>query len=290
MTLGTSNLILGYVGTHWFVAQVAAVMMMMFAILMALGGSDRPKQFFGSGIFWALSVLSRNHLVLAFPFFAQFALEKASPGASASSNPGAPAARRHFPLRINYRGLVLLVLPMVVAVLFLGWYNWARFGNVLDNGIVYHKMAPRFQADFKQYGYLSFHYVPRNFYYEMLRVPMPPHVHIPEPGPENTWREGYSLFFQCPLLLYALGTIRRVRSDKFAAACWLSIVCVTVPILCVMGTGWYQFGARYLFDVVPFYYLLTVVATRGRVTPLFLLLVILSIYMNFHGLHCWGYI
>src|SRR5205085_1497508 len=125
------------------------------------------------------------------------------------------------------------------------WYNYARFHNVLDNGIKYHMMAPRFVYDFNKYGYLSLHYVPRNFYYELLRLPFF-HDLFKEPGPIRDKWEGFSLFYQSPFLLYAFASLAVLKQDIKAnfsmraatvIGAWLATITVGLLILCVMGTG-----------------------------------------------------
>jgi hypothetical protein len=276
---GTSNLVLGYYGTHWFMAQLAASLMMMSAAAVMTSKSTEPRAFLQAAVLWAASILSRMHLVLAVPFFAQFVRSTACAGRQ----------RELEPVSVCVKRAVVLIVPLICAFSLTGWYNWARFGDAFDNGIKYHSMAPRFKADYANYGFFNAHYIPRNIYYELLRVPLFSKTPLlKEPGPETTWQEGYSLFYQCPLLLYALLTLRTLHADRFVRACWLSIALIAVPILSLMGTGFAQFGARYLFDVVPFFYMLTIIGARGRVSAMFVALAVTSIVINFHGLHLWG--
>jgi hypothetical protein len=167
------------------------------------------------------------------------------------------------------------------------WYNATRFGSIFDNGISYHLMADRFISDFKTYGYISPHYFLHNVYYTILRLPFFANL-FREPGAYTGWNEGYSLFFQSPVFLFALWALKYIKRDALVSVLWLSTALVSVPILCLMGTGWMQYGARYLFDLCPFLFPLVIIGTRGKISTLLILLVIASIASNIYGLRLVG--
>jgi hypothetical protein len=49
------------------------------------------------------------------------------------------------------------------------------------------------------------------------------------------------------------------------------------------GTGWYQFGQRYLLDIMPFLLLLVAFGMRGRLSRVSIALVLLSLATNAWG-------
>jgi hypothetical protein len=51
------------------------------------------------------------------------------------------------------------------------------------------------------------------------------------------------------------------------------------------GTGWYQFGQRYLLDVLPFFLLLAALGMRGRLTRVSLASIGISFAVNAWGTH-----
>ena len=86
---------------------------------------------------------------------------------------------------------------------------------------------------------------------------------------------GGSLFLLSPVFfaaLWALYTGRR-RPDVWVLAA--TIMCVNVPILLLMGTGWVQFGPRYTLDfTVPLLFLAAIGLRRWPLGVLGLLVLI----------------
>ncbi len=277
LVFGTSNLVFAIVGTHWYMAQLAAAMMMFFAVLMALALKPGYIKSLTTGCFWALAILSRMHLILAAPFFVYIAV---------CDTQGSPDWRQIIKQwKRHVLNLSVLFTPVALVFGFYAWYNWMRFDSIFDSGISRHQMGSRFEADYHKYGFFSIHYLWRNIYYTVLRLPIFQNQTVfKEPGNERSWTEGYSLFYQSPVLLYVFGSLKAITKDWLVAVLWLSIVFVACPILCMMGTGWKQFGARYLFDLVPLLFPLVIIGTRGKVSILLIGLVIISVVINLNGL------
>ncbi|HEY9774058.1 MAG TPA: hypothetical protein V6C81_09660 [Planktothrix sp.] len=275
--LGTSNLVLSYVGLHYYATEIASSLFYMTALALLLKKEKSYNVFAAASACLALSTLGRAHLILSFPLFLLFAFDDGE----------------KFVLRFTrqvWNRISILCAATAAAVSFSAWYNWARFGNIFDNGIKYHEMASRFRSDFEKYGYLSFHYVRRNFYYEVLRTPFSEQLHMRDIGPFTTKWEGYSVFYQSPLLLYSFVALRELAKKGhrlFVSSAWLTTIVTSLLILTVMGTGWVQFGARYMFDVVPLLFVLSIIGCRGKLSPLFIVATVASIAVNVSGL--WMY-
>jgi hypothetical protein len=99
---------------------------------------------------------------------------------------------------------------------------------------------------------------------------------------EDRW-QGSGIFWMSPWLLgapYALWTGRR---QPLTWAIFGTALLVYVPIGLLMGTGYFQFGPRYLLDLmVP----LVVLAARGiRHWPRWLLLILLAVGV---ATYAWG--
>ena len=277
LAFGTSNLIFPIIGSHWYMAQLAAAMMMFFAVLMALGLKPGYTKLFAMGSFWALAILSRMHLVLAGPFFFYIAI------CDTDASPDWCKMAQQWQQKLL--NLIVLCTPVILVFGFYAWYNWMRFGSILDTGIAHHNMWSRFEADYQKYGYFSIHYLWHNIYYTVLRLPIfQDQTIFKEPGDVHHWTEGYSLFYQSPVLLYAFLSLKAIKRDKLIAMLWLSVVLVACPILCLMGTGWMQFGARYLFDLLPLLLPLVIIGTCGKVSVPFVGAVLASVVINLQGL------
>jgi hypothetical protein len=283
LAFGTSNLVLSLRGSHWYVATVSAVMMMMIAVTILLIAQRSWWHCLLSGAFWALAILGRMHLILAAPLFFYFAI------AGGAQKPDWRSPRQDW--RPVCARIIALTVPVLLVLAFFAWYNWARFGSVFDNGIKYHHMALRFIDDYHKFGYFSLHYIAYNAYYTLLRLPgFETQQFFAEPGKYHDWRMGYSLFFQSPVFLFALLSLKRLKTDRLVQLFCLCIVLVGTPIMCCMGTGWSQYGARYLFDLCPFLIPLTIIGTQSRVSILLITLVIASVLSNLYGLHLFGLI
>jgi hypothetical protein len=173
----------------------------------------------------------------------------------------------YLPLRDRERSLLwrlsaaaLALAPLLGALLVLGWYNYARFGDPLELGIRWHTMHPIFRADFERYGYLSLHYLPTNLYHHFLAPPLT----------RSQNGLGGGLFWMTPVFLGALRGLWSGRRDGLVWALALSCLLLYVPSGLVMGTG-YLFGSRYLLDLFVPLLALTAIGVR-RWRPPWLLL------------------
>jgi hypothetical protein len=114
-------------------------------------------------------------------------------------------------------------------------------------------MGPSFIADYAKYGAFNIHYLPTNLYYQYLFYPLPPRP--------NTLMGG-SLFLLSPLFFAAIPGFYKNRSQLSVRILLLTLLCVNLPILLLMGTGWVQFGPRYTLDFVVPLILLTAMGIR----------------------------
>jgi len=160
------------------------------------------------------------------------------------------------------------LLPVIAAIGFLAWYNWARFGGILDNGLDYHHMASIFVEDYHRYGPFNLHYLPTNLFYQYITYPLPL---------RNTTFYGGSMFLLTPVFFAAWvgGFVMRPRWSMWALV--VSIVLVSIPILLLMGTGWVQFGPRYTLDFTVPLLLLTAAGLRRCPLKVLWLLTIVSV-------------
>ena len=167
------------------------------------------------------------------------------------------------------------LLPILLTVAGLAWYNWARFGSPTNVGLDYHNMAQIFRADYAKYGAFNIHYLPVNFYYQYINYPFP-------------WRSdsymGGSLFLLSPVLFGAFWGLAKGRSRTSVLFLTLSILVTTIPILLLMGTGWVQVGPRYTLDFHIPLILLTAMGIKRWPIWLIGLLVLVSCIQYFMGM------
>jgi hypothetical protein len=169
---------------------------------------------------------------------------------------------------------VLGLLPILLAVAGLAWYNWARFGSPTDVGLNYQNMSPYFRPDFNEYGVFNIHYLPINLYYQYIYYPFP-------------WRVdsymGGSLFLLSPVLLGVFWGIVKGRPRLSVLFLTLSILVTTIPILLLLGTGWIQVGPRYTLDFHIPLILLTAMGIKRWPIWLIGLLVLVGCIQYFAG-------
>jgi len=249
--LGTVHLTLAPFGRVWFTGQLIGFMCIALCYLVALQMRG-VRAFVLAGLSIAAAFLTRNHMLFAGIWPACYLIVQHR--------------------SIGWRRLAVYIsagaLPVVVAIGLLGWYNWARFGNIFDNGLDYHQMADIFVDDYRRYGAFNVHYLPTNLYYQYIAYPLPLN--------DNTFYGG-SLFLLTPVFFAAwVGAIvMRPRWSMWALVA--SIVLVSIPILLLMGTGWVQFGPRYTLDFIVPLLLLTAAGLRRFPITLLCLLTILSV-------------
>ena len=95
--------------------------------------------------------------------------------------------------------MFVFILPFLVFSVMNMWYNYARFGNVFENGLQYHQMDSGYRKFFVKHGYFSTKYIPGNLWVEVFS---PPVLINKFPFFRNTKnRRGFGLLWASPLFL-----------------------------------------------------------------------------------------
>lgn len=233
--LGTVQFHLAPPGNTWFFAQTIAQTFLLAALFIFV----KKRQWFWSGLLLALAIYSRNNLIFSFLFFALLY----------------GAEFPEIPWRKRLRPAVLFVLPFLLLSALNACYNYVRFGDAFENGLQYHLMDPYFLKNYEAHGYFSIHYLPYNFYVQVLHAPtFIPRVPFVMPEPEGfsfVWASPL-FFLLIPALLIWIKLLFSRKTDsyfrKITLACWLTTLPIAFTIFLIMGTGWRQYGARYTFD------------------------------------------
>lgn len=129
------------------------------------------------------------------------------------------------------------VLPLAAAGLTVAFYNYARFGSLFEFG---HNYLPEFQAE-DQFG---LKYILPNLL-EVLKLP----------GTGDTfWPQFNGTLFFLVNPAYVLVTVSLVRG-RFGAKKLIYVLCLLVHVVVTLAhrtMGGWQFGSRYLVDMLPF--------------------------------------
>src|SRR3989339_455132 len=256
--LGTSFFWSAVVGTTWFFAHVVSIFFITISLILHFN-----KKHFLSGIFFALAALTRIPMVLAGIFYLLQLLKRK-------------------------KDFIYFLIGAFIFIPILFFYNWARFGNFLKTGYneVYLQYAnSNYPYTIRQiinpkstlYGYFDIKNIPMHLYTFFI---MPPDINISgrivkeiKPSPF-----GMGILFTSPLLFIAL-------KPKFKKGLELNSIItaliVAVPSFLHIMQGWVQFGYRFVLDYVVL--LMIILALRFKPTKLNLLLILISIIVNFWG-------
>ncbi len=261
MTLGCNMLNLCLSGNVWYQAQLMSFFLVTCCALGMTG--DRP-------VGWALGLFCLALSVGCRPFQATFV-----PFALAALYRRL-AERRPGPWRRTLLAMVpYLVAPALVA-LALGWYNWARFRDPLEFG---HNYLPEFTNDpeFPQFGlkYVSTHLR------DLVRLPYFVNGRL-----EFTLFDGFAFWLVNPIFVTApidmiVKAVRR-RWDALDTLLLLGIALELFLQFTHKTLGGWQFGARYLCDVVPML-LLVELRGRDRVMPWEIVAGLVAVAFNLYG-------
>jgi len=161
--------------------------------------------------------------------------------------------------------------PIAVALLLLASLNYARTGNWWDTGYGSAQVSGLLAEVREREGLVSLKNIPTNVYFYFLATPRPVFV----PGtyqlrlPYLTANIAMGFFWLSPIFLYLWRLQLKERFKKIVA---LVAAVMTVLLLSYYAFNAWEFGPRYLTDVLPLYYLLLLtcfvdnrLVTRDRV-------------------------
>ncbi len=254
------------VGSSWYVAHMVGLLFLWLMLLEVF----TKKRLFLIGLCLGGAYLSRLPMIFAIIFplvflrdlFFNFATKK-----------------------INFRNLFFLGLGVLPAIVFNALYNFVRYGTFSDKSYV---LLPVFNEPWYKYGLVSVRYIPTHLKEIFTALPVivnhPPFV-IPSLFAMAIW-------IITPAYLFII--FAKFRS-KLVLASLLSLIAVAVPSLMHGGNGFTQFGYRHTLDYFPFILLLVGSGFRDKVSWWMIVLIILSIIINFWGvymisfLNIWGW-
>lgn len=252
--LGSVYFFVAVQGTVWFAAQLVAVALSCLYLLFSFS-ARKP---IAAGLALGLAFMARPSTLFLASFFVLEALRE---------------SRSRALLRLLAFGS-----PLAVAVLLMGWYNWARFDDPLEFG--HRFLQVRWRARIETWGLFSYHYLGRNLAVFLASVPWlletPPYVRING--------HGLALWFTTPNLFWTLWPLRSIPTIR---ALWFAVVPTALCTLLYQNTGWLQFGYRFSLDYLPLLFVLLALSGR-RFGPWFLVFAVWSIAVNSFGAVTFG--
>jgi len=258
---GTVYLTMVPLGRVWFTALVVGVFCVILTYLFAVK-FEGTLSFFLTGLAISAAAATRMHLILVGIWPAWYLLSK----------------NWKKPKKQLIKFILAGLLPLLITGLLIFYYNYARFGNILDVGLDYHQMSEFFREDYNKYGAFNIHYFVKNFYYQYLAYPF-------LSKDATNFFMGGSLFLLSPLFFAAFWVLKEKDNIISNAMLTLTIILTNIPILLLMGTGFVQFGPRYSLDFTVPLLILTARGIRTWPNRIIALLVLISIIHYFVGLY-----
>ena len=230
-------------GEVWFTAEVLGVT----ATCLFLLAAHRARHPLMAGLAWSFAAITRTPLLFTAVFFAAEVIA-GDRGELRAELPRAATWRD--PAR--WRKVALFAAGAAPLLAFAAWANWARFGSPFDFGHA-HLWNNRVNADIRQHGLFSLHYLPKQLRAAFLRLP------AVEGGRLTYHPDGMSLLLTTPLFLLLL--LPRAR-PRLHLALWLTVALTALPGFLYQNTGYVQFGYRFSLDYTPYLFLLLAVGAR----------------------------
>lgn len=186
-----------------------------------------------------------------------------------------------FSAKIKAKKLALLIIPIILSIITVGFYNYARFDNPLETGYSQQYLQGSVATN-RDFGLWSLVHIPTNLYYMFLKMPDPifisgtqvmqfPYLLIDG--------SGLSIFFTSPIFIWALFSNWKKPQVKFAA-----ITCL-IMLLALSGSftsGGWQYGYRYAIDFYPLLFIILISSFKNKISYTFLTTALLGFIINLY--------
>jgi hypothetical protein len=182
-----------------------------YFIITTLGEKNSSAwRFIATGAFWALAVGSRITQVLPIGFVILMLIFF--------------SIRTYIQTQAFSKAvypLVMVGLPLALGIVVLGWYNWARFGNVFETGISYQLTTPNLQK-YREVLISPLYLLPNMYNY----LAAPPKVNDVFPFLQSIRGNGHLLFpfIELPKVYYTRSMTGILYSTPFIVFAGISIL------------------------------------------------------------------
>ena len=278
---GTLELYLAMGGVVWFIAQVVGVWCTLIALLLAFRG-----HYAWAAVALGCAVFCRGTFAFGYLFLIYLACQDSTRGEAMQRFARSMWERRPEWAAVPWHRLVP-VGGVILGVAGLSMLrSYVMFGNPLESG---YDILNAQHYTFITHGIFNFRYVPSNFVANFLAFPHViyhfPFDHHPSIDMMNgqTFNDGgmgLSVFATTPLFLYLFWR-NRARSLT-RGVLWVTVGLFVATVLLYYATGWYSFGARYLFDAYPYAFVLLALS-EIRIDWRFIVLGLIGVAVNAAG-------
>lgn len=272
---GSINFYLSLGGRMWFTAHIIAMTCTLLSLLLAF-----RRQFAWSAVLLGCAFFSRSTAIFGLPFLVFLAWQDAR--ASGQLERFVASLRSRIPdwSTVPRRRLaVVMGIGMGIVLLFMV-RNTIVFGSPLNTGyqILIDQRYPAVTT-----GPFNIIYVPSNIIANFFTFPLVTFTGPFDRHPAIDWLNhgiAISVFVTTPLFLLLF--VRNRGVDLLRVALWVTIAVIVAFILIFHASGWFQFGARYLYEAYPYAFLLLAL-NNVRVDWRFVALGLLGVIINFEG-------
>lgn len=246
---GSINFWMSINGEMWFTAQIMCFSFTLLALLVGFRG-----HYTLGSVFIGCAFFCRATAIFGFVFLLYLAWQNAGKEHLLERFAKSVWARRPDWSAAPTRRLLGPVIVGVVTILFFIWRNEVVFGNPFETGydILIHQRYPVVTT-----GPFNLSYIPSNIIANFLTFPKITFNGPFDRHPALDMVNGgvaISIFVTTPLFLLLFW--RNRKFSMMRAALWATVGLVVIAVLLFHAAGYYQFGARYLFDGYPFAFLL----------------------------------
>ncbi len=272
---GSISLWLSLGGRMWFTAQILCMTFTLLALLAAF-----RRHYTLAAVLLGCAFFCRATVLIGYLFLYYLAWQDAGTKPRIEQFVASLRARAPDWAAVPWRRLLPPIAVTAGVLLLFMLHNAIVFGSPLDSGydILNQQRYPEVTK-----GLLNIRYVPANIVANFFTFPQVTFTGPFDRHPAfNMLNNGIAvgLFVTTPLFLFLFWRNRSFSATR--AALWITIGLIVIATLLYDASGWYQFGARYLFDGYPFAFLLLAL-NDVRVDWRFAALGLLGIIINILG-------
>jgi Gpi18-like mannosyltransferase len=236
--LGCNALSMAFNGGVWFQAQILNMAFCLFGILAAV----KNKRILSMALI-ALAVGCRPFSLFYFPaLIAYFIIQDRNKGLSVAKSVA--------------KMWKIIILPIVIIGSYMA-YNYVRFDNPLEFG---HNYLPEFATGDAQFG---LQYFMPNLTNIFRPITMTKDLALEFPS-----HNGFMFFIANPIfIILFVELIKDLKNRKFNVEKLIILICMLLNLFTLLihkTFGGWQFGARYMIDLIPFVVLYIVKNIRDR--------------------------
>lgn len=257
---GSVHWYMSLVGHVWYLSQIVTVTFAALAVFLLL----ETRSLALASLSLAIGMFARPTIALLWPLLYALYFELNSP------------AGKDF-IRLSIKPVLFSALPIGLAISGLLWYNFIRFDSPFDFGYQTMNVGDYLKPDLAAYGQFSTHYIMDNLTTIFFSLPrLNPSCRFPAPD-----GNGMSIFITTPALIF----LYQARGKSlWVWSAWLSVLLLILPLLLYFNNGSFQFGFRFLMDlIVPLLCLLAFGAGQ-RLSSGMRLLILAGVLVNYYGL------